>query len=86
MIFNDSQLGQTTNDRLQSLVTAQATVQAATLLGQQVDVPSGGVTLTGKVSAVTFDNGDPRITIETSDGKTVSDLSLSSVTQIREAD
>lgn len=83
--FSQIQLGQTSNDKLQSLVTAQATLQAATLLGRQVDIPSGAATLTGKVSAVTFDNGDPRITIETSDGKTVSNLSLTSVTQIREA-
>lgn len=83
--FSQIQLGQTSNDRLQSLVTAQATMQAATLLGRQVDVPSSGATLSGKVSAVTFDNGDPRITIETGDGQTVSGLSLASVTQIREA-
>ena len=82
--FSQVQLGQTTNDRLQSLVSAQATLQAASLFGRTVDVPSGAATISGTVRAIAFDNGDPRITIETADGQMLSGLALSNIAQIRE--
>jgi flagellar basal-body rod modification protein FlgD len=81
--FSQIQLGQTTNDRLTSLVSAQATLQAASLFGREVDIPSGSATVTGTVTAITFDNGDPRVTIETADQQTISGLALSSISQIR---
>lgn len=81
--FSQIQLGQTTNDRLQTLVSAQATVQAATLLGRRVDIGSGSTLVTGTVTAVSFDNGDPRLTLETGDHQTISNIALSSVSQIR---
>ncbi|NWP10284.1 flagellar hook capping protein, partial [Escherichia coli] len=55
--FSQIQQSQTMNDRLELLVSAQATSQATSLLGTQVDVPAGATTLTGTVTAVTFDNG-----------------------------
>lgn len=82
--FSQIQQGQTTNDRLQTLVSSQANLQAASLLGRQVDVPAGAITLTGKVISIAFQNGDPRITIETADKQTISDISLGAISQIRE--
>jgi flagellar basal-body rod modification protein FlgD len=82
--FSQIQQGQTTNDRLEALVSSQANLQAASLLGRQVDVPSGAITLTGKVISIAFQGGDPRITIETADNQTISDISLGSISQIRE--
>ena len=82
--FSQIQLGQTTNDRLGSLVSAQGALQAVGLLGREVDISSNATTLTGTVTAVAFENGDPRITIETAGKQTISGLSLASVTQIRE--
>lgn len=84
--FSQIQQGQTTNDRLQTLVGAQATGQATGLLGMTVDIPAGSATLSGKVVAVVFDNGTPRITIETAQGQTISGLSISSVTQVRQGE
>lgn len=82
--FSQIQIGQTTNDRLQTLVSAQGSLQASGLLGRQVDIGSGAAIVTGKVIAVAFANGDPRITIETAEKKTVSNVAISSITQIRE--
>ena len=84
--FSQLQLGQTGNDRLLSLVGAQGSLQAMALLGRTVDVPADGVTLSGKVVSVVFSNGSPQLTIETPAGRTVSNLPLSSVTQIRQED
>jgi flagellar basal-body rod modification protein FlgD len=82
--FSQIQIGQTGNDRLEAMATAQANVQAAGLLGRTVDVPAGSTTLTGKVVSVAFANGAPRISIRTADNKTISNISISAVSQIRE--
>ncbi|HEX8263074.1 MAG TPA: flagellar hook capping FlgD N-terminal domain-containing protein [Allosphingosinicella sp.] len=81
--FSQIQLGQTTNDRLGSMVTAQANLQAAGLLGRTVDIPAGAATISGKVMSIAFQNGDPRLTIETADKQTISNISIASISQIR---
>ncbi len=82
--FSQLQLEQASNDKLDLLATAQATGQAASLLGRTVDVSRANSTVSGKVTAVAFAQGEPRITIQTADGQTISQLSMSSVSQIRE--
>lgn len=84
--FSQLQIGQTGNDRLQTLVSAQASLQGAGLLGRRVDIGAGAQTLTGIVRAVAFEAGEPRLTIETANGQTLSGIGLGSVSQIREAD
>jgi len=83
--FSQLQIGQTSNDRLQSLVSAQAALQGAGLLGRQVDIGAGAQTLSGVVRAVSFQNGEPRLTVETTDNQTLSGIALGSISQIREA-
>ncbi len=82
--FSQIQLGQTTNDNLQTLMSAQGALQATGLLGRQVDANGGSGLLSGRVVAVSLSDGAPKITIETEDKQTVAGLSLSSVFQIRE--
>ena len=84
--FSQIQLGQTSNDRLQQVVAGQSALHAASLLGRKVDVPAGAATVTGKVISVVLQNGDPRITIETGDKQTISNISVSSISQIREGE
>lgn len=81
--FSQVQQGQATNDRLQALVAAQATNQATALLGRRVDVPADGATLSGTVTAITFVNGAPSLTIETADRRTVSGIAINAIAQIR---
>lgn len=82
--FSQIQQGQKTNDSLDLLVRAQATLQATSLLGRRVDIDAGSTTLTGKVKAITFRDGETKLTVETTQGLTINDLSLTSVVQIRE--
>jgi flagellar basal-body rod modification protein FlgD len=84
--FSQIQLGQTTNEQLQAMATAQANLQATGLLGRKVDIPAGAATISGKVVSIAFQNGDPRITIETADNQTISNISIASISQIREGD
>lgn len=82
--FSQIQQGQVISDSLAKLVSAQSTTQATGLLGRVVDIAAGSTTFVGTVKAVSFQNGDARITIETPTGQTISNLSLTSVSQIRE--
>ena len=84
--FSQLQIGQTANDRLQLLVAAQGNSQAAGLLGRTVDVPAGAATLSGRVVSIAFANGEPRVTIETEDDQTISNIAIGTITQIREGE
>jgi flagellar basal-body rod modification protein FlgD len=83
--FSQIQQTQTMSDSLQTLVAAQSTSQAASLLGKRVDVPAGGTTLSGRVTAVSFVQGTATLTLQLVNGQTVSNIALSAVSQIREA-
>lgn len=82
--FSQIQQSQVMADRLQQLVSSQATVQATSLLGKTVDIAASNSTLTGKVTGVSFQNGDARISIQTTDNQTIDNLSLTSVSKISE--
>lgn len=83
--FSQLQIGQTSNGHLETLVSAQGSAQASSLLGRRVDVGAGSATLSGIVRSVAFENGQPRLTIEAG-SQTLSGISLSSISQIREGD
>lgn len=82
--FSQIQQGQTANERLELLVSAQATNQATGLLGRRVDIPAGAATLSGVVTAIALNNGAPTVTLETDDKRTVSGIAISSIAQVRE--
>ena len=82
--FSQIQQGQTMTERLEQLVFAQSTSQATSLLGRQVDIAAGNSTVVGKVKAVSLQDGDVKLTIETAQGQTISGLNLSMVSQVRE--
>lgn len=82
--FSQIQIGQTGNDRLAEVAAAQSTLQATSLLGKRVDVPAGSTTLSGRVVSISFDDGVPRIAIQTPGGQTISNISMGAVSQVRE--
>lgn len=82
--FSQIQQGQTMNDRLSVLISAQGTLQATGLLGRVVDIPAGSAVISGKVVSVAFQDGDARLTIKTGDNQTISNIAMGSVSQIRE--
>jgi flagellar basal-body rod modification protein FlgD len=81
--FSQIQQGQTMNDRLEQLVSAQGTSQATGLLGKRVDVPAGTATISGKVIAISFQNGSPTVTIQTDDQRTINNIAINSISQVR---
>jgi flagellar basal-body rod modification protein FlgD len=81
--FSQLQLSQTLNTDMTQLLTTQGSVQAVGLIGHTVDVTNSGSTVSGQVTAVAYSNGTPTITIETSDGQTVGNLSISNIVQVQ---
>ncbi|WP_135212635.1 flagellar hook assembly protein FlgD [Vitreimonas flagellata] len=80
--FSQIQQTQTMSERILGILQAQGANQATSVLGRTVDVPAGQATISGLVESISFQTGEPRLTIKTSDGRTISNIALSSVSRI----
>ena len=84
--FTQIQQTQSLNDNSAALLQAEAASQATSLLGRIVDVPrQDGQVSVGRVLSVSFENSEPRLTLQIDNEQTLSNVGLSSITQIREA-
>ena len=84
--FSQLQQAQSLNDTVTNLLTAQAATQATSLLGRTVDLSSGqgGATATsGVVKAISFNNGQASVTILTTTGQTIANISMANITTVR---
>ena len=81
--FTSLQQTQEMNDKLSSVLSAQASMQSVGLLGRTVDVTAEAGTSTGTVTALSFTSGAPRLTIKTSSGNFIPDINLADVTAVR---
>jgi flagellar basal-body rod modification protein FlgD len=80
--FSQIQQAQTMSDRLEALLSAEGANQATNLLGRIVDIPSGDSVTTGVVRSISFVSGEPRLTIVTSDNRTLNNIGLSTITRV----
>ena len=71
------------NDKIRQLLTQQSTTQSVGMLGKTVDVSSNSGNVTGTVVAISFNAGTPQLSVHTTSGNTVTDVSLSQATSIR---
>jgi flagellar basal-body rod modification protein FlgD len=85
--FSQLEQSQTLNTTVANLLASQSTVQAVSMLGHTVSLTAGSSSsaqsVTGKVTAVNLSSGQPSITITTSSGQVLTDVSISSVTSIQ---
>lgn len=81
--FTSLQQTQEMNDKLGSLLAAQASMQSVGLLGRTVDITTEAGTASGVVSALSFTSGEPRLTIKTSGGGLLTDIGLANLTAVR---
>jgi flagellar basal-body rod modification protein FlgD len=70
------------NDKMDTLLTVQATAQSVGLIGRTIDAQTEYGNLSGQVIQVSFSNGEPRLTVQTPNGEAVSDLTLSQVAAV----
>ncbi len=81
--FTSLQQTQEMNDKLASLLSVQASAQSVGLLGKTVDLETAAGPSTGTVSAIGFAAGEPRLTVRTSAGVILADITLASLTSVR---
>ena len=82
--FSQIQQAQTMNERLLGLLQSQSISQATDLLGREVIIPTGAVNVIGRVTTVSFQNGEPFLSILTDDDQLLRNVSLSAVSAIQE--
>lgn len=84
--FSQIQQTETMSNSLTGILQAESISQATSMLGKTVDIPAGPTTITGRVTAIAFENGDARLTIETADERTISNIGLTAISQVREGE
>jgi flagellar basal-body rod modification protein FlgD len=68
-----------TNENIESLLRMQSSNQSIGLLTRKVEVTTALATEVGQVTTITFEEGAPKLTIKTSDGRFINNISLSQV-------
>ncbi|GKS74662.1 flagellar hook capping protein [Acidovorax sp. SUPP950] len=81
--FTSLEQTQQLNDKISTLISNQAALQSVGLIGRTVDINSTGGTLTGTVVSLSLAGDSPLITLRTTAGATLQNISLSQVTAVR---
>lgn len=69
------------NEKIDSLLTAQAATQSFGLLGKTIQFSGETQNQEGKVTAIAFKDGQPSLTVS-ANGQSISDVRLSSITSV----
>ena len=81
--FTSLQQTQNLNDKMGDLLTIQGAMQSVGLIGRTVDINGDSGQVSGRVTALNFAGGEPRLTVALTSGGVLSDLSLSSLIAVR---
>ena len=71
------------NDKIDNMLLVQSSTQSIGLLGKTVDINLNGTLVTGRVTALGLDSGQPLLTVTNSSGQTQDGITLSQVINIR---
>ena len=87
--FSELQLDENISTSMTSLLSSQASAQAVGLIGHEVTLTTSASStsssanlVSGTVKAVTFSNSTPALTVDTSDGQTLTNIAISQLTEI----
>ena len=81
--FTSLEQTQQLNNKIATLITNQAALQSVGLIGKTVDITTSSGTATGTVSALSLSGDAPMLTIRTTAGATLSNISLSQLVSVR---
>jgi flagellar basal-body rod modification protein FlgD len=82
--FTSLEQTQQLNDKMATLIANQAALQSVGLIGRTVDITAdAGTSITGSVTALSLTGDAPSLTLTTTSGATLSNVSLSQVTAVR---
>ena len=74
---------QNLNDKMGNLLTIQGAMQSVGLIGRTVDINGDSGQVSGRVTALNFAAGEPRLTVTLTSGGVLNDVSLSSLVAVR---
>ena len=80
--FTSLEINRQQSEKIDSLLTIEATNQAVGLIGKSVEMRNSTAGTVGTVTAISFATGEPRLTVTTS-SSTVTDVRLSDITLVR---
>ncbi len=82
--FTSLQQTQELNDKMSTLIANQAALQSVGLIGRTVDFTTGtGATLSGNVTSLSLAGDTPSLTVTTTGGATIANVSLSQISAVR---
>ncbi len=81
--FTSLEQTQQLNNKIATLITNQAALQSVGLIGKTVDITTSSGNVTGTVSALSLSGDSPLLTVRTTAGATLSEISLSQLVSVR---
>ncbi|MFL6180643.1 MAG: flagellar hook assembly protein FlgD [Actinomycetes bacterium] len=81
--FSGLELNRQSNEKVDTLLTLQSANQAIGLIGKTVEVGTSDGSQVGTVTTVNFQNGAPLLTVRTTAGAFLTDVSLSQIFVVR---
>lgn len=81
--FSSLEQARQLNERVNTLLTIQSSTQSIGLLGKTVDIQTAAGAVTGKVTTLSFKEGQPFMTVKVGD-QFLNDISLSQILLIRQ--
>lgn len=81
--FTSLEQTQQLNAKLETLIGNQAALQSVGLIGRTVDISTASGTVTGTVNSLSFAGDSPVVTIATSGGGSLANISLSQIVNVR---
>ena len=81
--FTSLEQTQQLNNKIETLITNQAALQSVGLIGKTVDITTSSGSVTGTVSALSLSGDSPLLTVRTTAGATLSNISLSQLVSVR---
>lgn len=81
--FTTLEQTQQMNDKLGQLVNSQSSLQSVGLLGRTVDAETDGGPLSGRVTAMTLQDGVPQLTLTMANGASASGIALTQLVRVR---
>ncbi len=82
--FSSLETATRTNENIEGLVDVQSISQSVGLIGKTVQIDNAEGFAIGRVTTITFDNGEPQLTLVTEGDTPITGISPSQVTVVRE--
>ncbi|MCK9193397.1 MAG: hypothetical protein M0P19_05940 [Nevskia sp.] len=81
--FANIQQTQVLSDNIQGLLAVQSVSQSVGLIGRTVSVTQNNQTLTGQVTTIRYDTGQPLLTLLQADGTSIQNVRLAQIVLVR---